>query len=273
MIIWKIIRILIMVGIGVLIGTAVTANADAAPIVVGHRGASTSTIPENTLQAMKYAVPYAKLLEGDVRWTKDSNDPDTVGTMVVFHDATLDRTTNCSGNVASTLWVKIRDNCRTTINSQRVMKMVDWVAWARSVDKPLVFDMKVADATSAQTKQFWKVAKTAPAGSMVIGTKSVASTTIAKIKKLDAADTGYKLRYGYVSSGSPSAAYVKQTGPYLILEKSASASQVKAYRDAGLDVNLYTGKTQTDYASMVDKNPNRVTVDNAKRYAEWLAAR
>ena len=150
-------------------------------------------------------------------------------------------------------------------------QLIDLVAYARSVNKPIAFDLKV-NMNSAQARQFWKHAKTAPAGSIVQGTKSLLPG-LQLVKKLDAADTGYRLRYGYVSTGEPSVAYVKAVGPYLIIEKDISASKVAYYRSNGLDVTLWTGKTEADYASMTAKNPNRVSVDDAKRYADWLAAR
>jgi glycerophosphoryl diester phosphodiesterase len=66
------------------------------PIVVpAHR-----KLAEGTLPAYKYAVKNrADILDADVRWTKDGPDPDNLGTMVILHDATLDRVTNCKGSV------------------------------------------------------------------------------------------------------------------------------------------------------------------------------
>jgi glycerophosphoryl diester phosphodiesterase len=98
-----------------LVLAANIAYADALEeITVAHRGASTSKLGESTLPAYEYAVKnHADMLDGDVRWTKDGPDPDSVGTMVILHDATLDRVTNCKGTVSSWLWSAIRDKCRT----------------------------------------------------------------------------------------------------------------------------------------------------------------
>lgn len=246
-------------------------TAMAAPIVIGHRGANTTIIPENTLKAMKYATPHVQALEADIQWTKDSSDADTVGTIVVFHDSTLDRVTNCTGFVSATLWAVIRDRCRTTIANRPIPKLVELVAYARTVNKPIHFDLKTS-MTTAQARQFWKHAKTAPAGSMLIGTKSRVDG-MQKVKRLDAADTSHKLRYGYVTTGEPSVAYVKTVGPYLIIEKDITKAKVAHYKAYGLKVFLWTGKNETDYASMVGKNPTGVIVDDAKRYKEWLEAR
>lgn len=66
---------------------------DAFPIIVAHRGAS-STRPENTLASFEEAVRLgARIVEMDVRLTHD-------GGAIVMHDATVDRTTDGTGAVA-----------------------------------------------------------------------------------------------------------------------------------------------------------------------------
>jgi glycerophosphoryl diester phosphodiesterase len=71
---------------------------------VGHRG----TIiwgPENTIAAFKAAIGMgADAVEMDVRNTKD-------GKLILMHDATLDRTTNCSGQISQKTWNEIK-NCK-----------------------------------------------------------------------------------------------------------------------------------------------------------------
>jgi glycerophosphoryl diester phosphodiesterase len=65
---------------------------DAYPVIVAHRGAS-STHPENTLPAFEAAVELgADVVELDVRLSRD-------GVPVVMHDPAVDRTTNGSGAV------------------------------------------------------------------------------------------------------------------------------------------------------------------------------
>jgi glycerophosphoryl diester phosphodiesterase len=68
---------------------------------VGHRG----TIvwgPENTIPAFMTALAMgADAVEMDVQATKD-------GVLILMHDATLDRTTNCSGEVAQKTWTEIK---------------------------------------------------------------------------------------------------------------------------------------------------------------------
>lgn len=60
--------------------------------IVGHKGAS-GVAPENTLAAFQKAIDMgADMIEIDVHYTKD-------GEVVAFHDETVDRTTNGTGQV------------------------------------------------------------------------------------------------------------------------------------------------------------------------------
>ncbi len=63
------------------------------PLLVGHRGAC-AVAPENTMPSFERALQDgADIVEADVRLSAD-------GEVMVFHDATVDRTTNGSGRVA-----------------------------------------------------------------------------------------------------------------------------------------------------------------------------
>lgn len=60
------------------------------PIVLAHRG-SRFLIPENSLLGFKVAESFGvDVLETDVRLTRDNH-------LVIFHDETVDRTTNGKG--------------------------------------------------------------------------------------------------------------------------------------------------------------------------------
>ena len=67
------------------------------PYIQAHRGGAVvngePTYPENTMPAFRHSAAEGFVLELDVKLTKDGP--------VVIHDATLDRTTDCTGEVAS----------------------------------------------------------------------------------------------------------------------------------------------------------------------------
>lgn len=69
-------------------------------LVIAHRGAS-GHAPENTMAAIRKAVEMkSDLVEIDIHLSKD-------GEIVVFHDLTLDRTTNGFGSISETNWSNI----------------------------------------------------------------------------------------------------------------------------------------------------------------------
>ncbi len=72
------------------------------PKIMGHRGAC-GYAPENTLESIHTAADLGmEWVEFDVKLTKDTIP-------ILFHDSTLDRTTNGSGKVADIPWEEMRN--------------------------------------------------------------------------------------------------------------------------------------------------------------------
>ena len=139
----RVLKAMIAVG-AVLILVAPTAQANVLDqIVVAHRGGATGKYGEGTLASYKYAVAnHADILDGDIHWTKDSpNDSDKLGSILIIHDSTLDRITNCKGKVSSWLWKSIRYKCGTDIGKQRLIRLKNLVAYAKSVRKRLAIQI------------------------------------------------------------------------------------------------------------------------------------
>lgn len=86
--------------------------AAASDYVHAHRGGPLATVkgkqkpvlPEETLATFRKAAKAGYVVELDVKLTAD-NIP------VVIHDASLDRTTNCEGNVIDITFAELRRNC------------------------------------------------------------------------------------------------------------------------------------------------------------------
>jgi glycerophosphoryl diester phosphodiesterase len=254
--------------------TATTAYADSMEeLTVAHRGATTSKLGESTLPAYQYAVKnHADVLDADVRWTKDGPDRDKLGTMVILHDATLDRITNCTGAVSSWLWPAIRDRCRTDIGGQRVIRLVDLLEYGNSVGKSFGLEIKVSQITDAQAKQFWnairnsRVQLTATSGRLA---------ALNKIKKLDAADLTHKISYALGTSGTggwPSASTIKETGTAVYAKFTIPADVVRSYRRANIKVFLYTSTNASQDAKMIALQPYGVVVNDVARFQRWRDA-
>jgi hypothetical protein len=98
------------------------------------------------------------------------------------------------------------------------------------------------------------------------------SGALNKVKKLDAADSKHKIKYALVCTGAdgwPSVSKVKSVGTYFHAGLSISSSRMKTYKDAGIKVFLFTGKTVDDYKRMAALNPYGVVVDDVEKFQAW----
>jgi len=242
-------------------------------ITVAHRGAATSQLGEGTLPAYTYAVKnHADMLDGDVRWTKDGPDADNVGTIVILHDATLDRISNCTGTVSSWLWSAIRDRCRTKVGGQKLMRLVDLLRYGNSVGKSFALEIKVSPITDVQAKQLWNAIKNSRVQLQATSTQLAA---LDKIKKLDAADPAHRLSYALITLGNkgwPSASTIKKVGTAVHAKLTIPADVARSYREAGIKVFLFTSRNESDNAKMIALQPYAVVVNDVARFQRWRDA-
>jgi len=69
--------------------------------LIGHRGGLQIIYPENSLIGFIEATKYTKFLEMDISFTKDHHP-------ILLHDRTLNRTTNCNGEVSKKTYNEIK---------------------------------------------------------------------------------------------------------------------------------------------------------------------
>ena len=108
------------------------------PFVVAHRGAQTEE-PENTLASFGRAIEQgADVLETDLRFTKDDQ-------LVLFHDPTLERMTNGSGNVRDHTLAQIKQlktrHPDGSLQNEPVPTLAEIIAATRS-EVPLLLELK-----------------------------------------------------------------------------------------------------------------------------------
>ena len=96
-------RMLVAAVVAALIGVAPAGQA-ARPLA--HKGVHNASYDENTLRSLERAHELGVYVETDVNLTGD-------GRAMVIHDGRLDRTTNCTGEVAAWTAQAIRERCRT----------------------------------------------------------------------------------------------------------------------------------------------------------------
>ena len=126
---------------GLLLAGLACTSAVAAPpqpLTIGaHRGLAEG-LPENTLAAFRHSLAAGiKVIELDLRTTKD-------GQLVVMHDATLNRTTDCSGAVAEQTLARIQqcDAGWPTHVGERVPTLGDVLTLVTEADTRLLLDCK-----------------------------------------------------------------------------------------------------------------------------------
>lgn len=88
---------------------------ESGPLAIAHRGGA-GLAPENTMRAFQasYALG-VRYLETDVRLTRD-------GTLIAFHDATLNRVTDGRGPVARATWQQLRT---LQVDGEPIVRLVD----------------------------------------------------------------------------------------------------------------------------------------------------
>lgn len=101
--------------------------------MVAHRGLSAG-VPENTLAAFRRSIERGvAIIELDLRVTKD-------GQLVVIHDDRLDRTTDCSGEVAEMELARIK-GCDAG-GGERIPSFAEVLALVRSRPVRILADVK-----------------------------------------------------------------------------------------------------------------------------------
>jgi glycerophosphoryl diester phosphodiesterase len=266
-------KAMIAVGAALTLLLAPTAEAEVLmkQIVVAHRGGAVTRFGEGTMKSYQDAVANrANILEGDIHWTKDSpNDSDSVGSILIIHDSTLDRVTNCSGKVSSWYWTSIRDKCRTDVAKQPLIRLNDLVAYANPLGKTLAINLKNSTITTAQAKQLWGHLKNSKVHLHASWTNRAA---LYKVRDQDRADSSRSINYALSTAGEggwPSVSRVKSFGIYLYASKSIPASQMNTYKANNIKVILWTGNDDEDYQDMTALEPYGVIVDDVQDFQAW----
>ncbi len=111
--------------------------------VIGHRGNAADASTENTVASMRSAAASgATAVEFDVRVTADNR-------FVVMHDASLGRTTTCSGKVRAKTLGWIRKNCRGQRRHEPVPALTEVLDWGRTAGVDLLVELKQASGWNA----------------------------------------------------------------------------------------------------------------------------
>jgi glycerophosphoryl diester phosphodiesterase len=203
------------------------------PTILGHRGAVTTRTGENTLGAMQYAAPHVSLLEFDLHLTADHG-------LVLMHDTTLDRTTNCTGTVASWTIADLRAHCR--VGAQVIPTFDEVAEYAARVGKPIAPELKDAKVSRDDLA---KVVSVIQAHGLA-GRTWVQSVYGSRFPALRALEP--RLRTVLVSRGTPPPQAMSAVGATAVATPVSSLTipRVHAYHAARVRVWAWTARTATD---------------------------
>lgn len=102
---------------------------DRIPLISGHRGGRMKGYPENSMETFENTLSYTPAtFEIDPRLTKDS-------VIVLFHDDTLERTTDGTGKVSDHTWEELQKlrlkDPEGNITNYRIPTLEEAIRWAR----------------------------------------------------------------------------------------------------------------------------------------------
>jgi glycerophosphoryl diester phosphodiesterase len=145
--------------------------------VIAHRGAS-AYAPENTLAAFRKAKELgAQWIECDVQLTKD-------GQPVIFHDSTLDRTTNGSGRLRWKTWESISH--LDAGNGERIPTLEELLECVQRLSLSLHLEIKPSFGRVRETTdKVMNILKQAPLDSMELRISSFSRAMLRAVRKLN----------------------------------------------------------------------------------------
>ena len=220
----------------------------AAPVVIGHRGAVRPGLAENTLEAIRYAHGWAGVLEFDLRRTADHE-------IVLMHDATLDRTTNCTGAVASWTAADLRAQCR--VGDQVIPTFAEVAAYASTVPEQISPELKNQDFSSADIGKVIAL----------LDQYGLADRTFMQSFTPAVLGRVHDLRPGLATvlcaQQPPSVPLIKGTGSTRVAVEMSNltASRVGLYRRSGLKVWTFTARNQAGLVSARSLGVSAVVTD------------
>jgi glycerophosphoryl diester phosphodiesterase len=216
-------------------------------IITGHRGAL-GTEPENTLRSFRRAVADGcDEIEFDLRVTAD-------GELVVMHDATVDRTTSGTGEVASLTFAELR-----ALDAGLGEQVPTWAETVAAIDVRFQAEVKAAAAVPLLVESL--AADPALAARTMV-TSSHADILLAVRRALPDANTG--LIFGRTPDVADvlSLTQAAEAGTALCGIAGLSADAVEKLHAAGLEVTAWPVPDAATLAEATALGVDGITTDN-----------
>ena len=232
------------------------------PIVIGHRGVKMPGTPENTLTAFRASVAGgATVLETDVQWTKDRK-------MVLLHDETLTRTTNCTGKVEDKTLTSIR-KCKTDIDGKPVATFDELLTYADGANVDVDAELKLPGLTVAEAQTYVDLIAKHGVLDHVIATSFYTSN----LNRLKSASGDSRIRRGIIDFDHPHTAQEAAERGSIVAPNldHTDAARVAEAHAAGLLVYVWTLRTDAEYARAKSLGVDGIITDDPAGLTKWLA--
>lgn len=219
--------------------------------IFAHRGAS-GYAPENTLEAFALAMEQgAEGIELDVQLTKD-------GQVVVIHDETIDRTSDCKGAVRDYTLQELKEmSFHNHMDAYKGVK-IPTLKEVLELVKPGTMDVNIELKTGIywypeiEAKTIQVVKETGMEGRVIYS--SFNHYSIQKVRELDeAAETAFLYSDVILNVDK----YAKETGVgglHPAVYHLKMADFMKEYKESGLKVRVWTVNKEEDMKRFIENN-------------------
>ena len=233
------------------------------PDLVGHRGAVGATTPENTLRALSIGAVSAKFLEFDLQWTSDRQ-------IVLMHDSTLDRTTDCTGRVDQWSLADLRAQCHVDVAGapEVIPTFTEAAELLAPTGRSISPELKPADLEDADLADFISVVEQNGLTSRTY-VQSFQPLLLPRVRGLN-----QQLQTVYTSVEPPAVAAVRAAGAgtVAVSSRSLTSANVAAYRSAGIRVWSWTARTLEQLAAARTLRVDAVITDIPGEAAAYYAS-
>ena len=228
--------------------------------VNAHRGYHVA-VTENTVGALDAAAAAgATSMETDIRLTSDRQ-------MIVMHDATLDRTTNCSGPVDERTRKWILDHCRAD-DGQTIPFASDLLEEANAQSMNLLTELKSDSQGRWDTTQMQTLANLIVSKAMA-GRVMVSATDAARLRRVES--VARWLPTMWIRDTKPTVSQVNSNGVDNVSASAANLSPglVADLKAAGHLVYGRESNSQSDWEAYRTDGVAGIVTDLIPEYLTW----
>lgn len=254
---------------GKVYSQTVTLTAYPLTIMVGHRGDLSKTRPEQSMPAFRAASKAgASMIEFDVRWTSDNR-------MILMHDKTLNRTTDCTGVVEEHTFAQIRRCDAGSYKGKKyagtkVPTFEEVLAYAHQKKMAVNAEVKTQSLTPSQAEDYLAAIKAADMVGRAI-MSSFSEDSVATFRSVDAKVT---VPTCWIDFGTPSVSKISASGStyFSSMISTFDAARVTQIHEAGIRILAGPAKTYADYRQVEALHLDGIIVNSVSKYRRWLDA-